>query len=54
MTELEALEQILVNGKQVYNKTVADDCIIIQIVMCNDILVFYFNLDESIRIIEEY
>lgn len=54
MTELKALEQILLNGKQVYNKTVADDCIIIQIVMCNDILVFYFNLDESIRIIEEY
>ncbi len=52
MTELEALEQILVNGKQVYNKTVTADCIIIQIVMCNDILVFYFNLDESIRIIE--
>lgn len=54
MTELEALEQILSAGKQVYNKTVADDCIIIQIVMCNDILVFYFNLDESIRIIEEH
>lgn len=53
MTELETLEQILFNGKQVYNKTVADDCIIIQIVMCNDILVFYFNLDGSIRIIEE-
>ena len=54
MTELEALEQILNNGNQAYNKTVADDCIIIQIVMSEDILVFYFNLDETIRIIEEH
>lgn len=53
MTELEALEQILVNGGQAYNKTVASDCIIIQIVMYNDILAFYFNLDKSIRNIEE-
>ena len=34
--------------------TAGGDCIIIQIVMCNDILVFYFNLDESIRVIEEH
>lgn len=54
MTELEALEQILVNGKQAYNKTVTKDCIIIQIVMCSDILAFYFNLDESIKVIEEH
>lgn len=54
MTELEALEQILTNGNQAYNKTITDNCIIIQIVMCNDILVFYFNLDETIRIIEEH
>jgi hypothetical protein len=54
MTELKALEQILNHGNQSYNKTVTDDCIIIQIIMYNDILVFYFNLDETIRTIEEH
>lgn len=54
MTQLDQLEQILQDGGQEYNKTVTNKEIIIQIVMYNDILVFYFNLDESIRIIEEH
>ena len=54
MTQLEQLEAILVGGGQEFNKTVDHNgTIIIQIVMYNDILVFRFNPDGTIQIIEE-
>lgn len=54
MTQLEQLEAILVGGGQEFNKTVDHNgTIIIQIVMYNDILVFRFNPDGTIKIIEE-
>lgn len=55
MTQLEQLEAILTAGGQEFNKTVdCNDTIVIQIVMYNDILVFYFNPDGSIKSIEEH
>lgn len=54
MTQLEQLEAILAGGGQEFNKTVDHNgTIIIQIVMYNDILVFRFNPDGTIQIIEE-
>lgn len=54
MTQLEQLEAILAEGGQDFNKTVDHNgTIIIQIVMYNDILVFRFNPDGTIHIIEE-
>ena len=55
MTQLEQLEAILTAGGQEFNKTVDyNGTIVIQIVMYNDILVFYFNPDGSIKSIEEH
>lgn len=54
MTQLEQLEAILIGGGQDFNKTVDHNgTIIIQIVMYNDILVFRFNPNGTIQIIEE-
>lgn len=53
MTQLEVFEKILVDGSEDYNKTITDRDIIIQLVMYNDILVFNFNHDRTIKHITE-
>ena len=54
MTQLEQLEVILASGGQEFGKVVdRDGTIIIQICLYNDILVFRFNHDGTIKVIEE-